>query len=386
MPRFPNLHPTVAKLGGSVFSALTQRIAALQGEVYPLHVGDTWMEPDPLALWSSADDGGPDRPHRYTDPHGNRALLAAIVDKVRARNGLEISGPENVLVTAGATGALCAAALATVEPGDEVLLLAPYWPLMPGIVRDAGGEPVEVPLIPGELDGDTVVARLSEKVSDRTAAIYVNTPSNPSGRILPPPVLEAIAEFSRKHGIWIWSDEVYEQYSYVADHLCIATLAPERTLTVFSFSKAYGLAGYRCGYIVGPAAPLAGIRKVGTHVWYSVPTPAQLAVTRLLAGGDGWVAKAHASYRDTGYEAADRLGLPRPEGGTFLFFDVSHLLDERGLMGFLEDCLDDNLVLGPGPSFGPSFRGWTRLCFTCSPPDVVLRGVDKLAKRIGAAT
>jgi aspartate/methionine/tyrosine aminotransferase len=383
MPRHPALHPTVAKLGGSVFSALTQRIAALEGEVYPLHVGDTWMEPDPQAVWASADDGGPDRPHRYTDPHGNGALVGAIVDKVRARNGLEISGPENVLVTTGATGALCASALATVSPGDDVLLLAPYWPLMPGIVLDAGGVPVEVPLIPGELDPDTVTAKLKEKVSRRTAAIYVNTPSNPSGRILHRPVLEAIAEFARAHDLWIWSDEVYEQYAYVADHLCIATLAPERTLTVFSFSKAYGLAGYRCGYIVGPTEAIAGVRKVGTHVWYSVPTPAQLVATRLLTGGDEWVNRAHESYRDTGYEAADRLGMPRPEGGTFLFFDVNHLLDERGLMGFLEDCLDDNLVLGPGPSFGPSYQTWTRLCFTCSPPDVVLRGVDKLATRIG---
>lgn len=386
MPQHPNLHPTVDMLGGSVFSALTHKISTLEGEIYPLHVGDTWMDPDPQALWATSGDGGPDLPHRYTDPHGNKGLVEAIVEKVRARNGLRISGPENVMVTPGATGALCASSLTTISPGDEVMLLAPYWPLMPGITRVAGGEPVEVPLLPGDLDPDTVVAKLEEKVTDRSAAIYVNTPSNPSGRILQPSVLEAIADFSRRHDLWIWSDEVYEQYSYVGDHLCVANLAPERTLSVFSFSKAYGLAGYRCGYVVGPEEAVSGFRKVGTQVWYSVPTPAQLAVTRLVTGGDDWVAKAHESYRDTGYEAADRLGLPRPEGGTFLFFDVNHLLDERGLMGFLEDCLDDNLVLGPGPSFGPSYQGWARLCFTCSPPDVVLRGVDKLAKRLGVGS
>jgi N-succinyldiaminopimelate aminotransferase len=383
MPRHPDLDPVVHQLGGSVFSALAPLIASLEGEVYPLHLGDTWMEPDPKLVWASLEDTGPDRSHRYADPHGVTVLLDALAEKVRARNGIRAEDRDNILVTAGATGALCAAAMTTLTPGEEVLLLAPYWPLIRGITINAGGTPVEVPLLPGPLGPDAVRAALEERVTDRTSAVYVNTPINPSGNLLGPEVLEAIAEFAREHDLWIWSDEVYEDYAYAGEHHSIATLAPGHTLTVFSFSKAYGLAGYRCGYLVGPRDVLVAARRVGACLWYSVPTPAQLVAVRALADGHRWVERARDSYQEAGDLAADRLRIPRSEGGTFLFFDVARLLDERGLVGFLEDCLDDNLILAPGASFGPSYETWVRLCFTCSPPDVVMRGVDKLAHRIG---
>jgi aspartate/methionine/tyrosine aminotransferase len=383
MPRYPNLDPACDQLGGSVFSALAPLISTLAGEVYPLHLGDTWMDPAPALVGAALEDAGGERPHRYSDPHGVPRLLDAIIEKVRERNRIEVEHRDNVLVTTGATGALCAAALATLSQGDDVLLLAPYWPLIRGIAINAGGTPVEVPLLPGELDPEEVRAALTRRLTRRTAAVYVNTPINPSGHVLARPVLEAVADFARTHDLWIWSDEVYEDYAYAGEHYSVAILAPERTLTVFSFSKAYGLAGYRCGYMVGPREALVAARKVGACLWYSVSTPSQLVAIRAISGGHRWVARARASYRDVGDRAADRLGLPRPEGGTFLFFDVSAQLDDRGLVGFLEDCLEDNLILAPGPSFGPSYGSWVRLCFTSDPPDVVMRGVDRLAARIG---
>ena len=196
-------------------------------------------------------------------------------------------------------------------------------------------------------------------------------------------LLEVVAEFARAHELWILSDEVYEDYAYSEAHHSIGKLAPDRTATAFSFSKAYGMAGYRCGYLVGPPKLVEGARRVATHLWYSTPTPSQQLALRALEVGSRWVERARAAYREAGERAAARLGLPPPGGSQFLFLDVAPWLDDRGLIGFLEDCLDDNLVLAPGTSFGPSYGSWVRLCFTCSPPDVVARGVEVLARRIG---
>ena len=383
MPRYPTTDPVIDQLAGSVFTALAPRIAALEGEVYPLHAGDTWLEPDPAFDWRAVQPDDSVRPHRYSNPHGIPALLRALVEKVRDHNRIPVNGIDDVLVTAGATGALHAAVRATISPGDEALLLAPYWPLIRGAVVLAGGVPVEVPLVGDSPDAGLVRSVLEKRRTSRTAAVYLNTPCNPTGWVFGRPVLEAIVAFARAHGLWIWSDEVYEDYVYSGNHLSIAELAPERTLTVFSFSKAYGVAGYRCGYRVGPREPLTAARRAAAYIWYSVPTPSQLAAVRALDAGDAWLARARESYRRAGEESAARLGVPVPQGGTFLFLDVEQFLDDRGLAGFLEDCLDDNLVLAPGTSFGPSFDTWVRLCFTCVEPDVVKRGVGRLARRLG---
>lgn len=384
MPRHPVLDGVADRLGGSVFSALAPRIAALEGEVYPLHIGDTWMDPDPELDWRTLDAGASPRPHLYCDPGGIAELRARLIDKVRSQNGIPVGGRENLVVTAGATGALAAAAAACVAEGEEVLLLAPYWPLIRGIVVAAGGTPVEVPVLTDpSLDGGSLHQALEDRCSDRTVGVYVSTPSNPTGRVLPAELLKTVAEFAGRHDLWILSDEVYEDYAYGASHLSIGSLAPERTATAFSFSKAYGMAGYRCGYLVGPASVVAGARRVATHMWYSTPTPSQQLALRALDVGSRWLERAREAYREAGERAATRLGLPTPGGSQFLFLDVEPWLDERGLLGFLEDCLDDNLVLAPGTSFGPSYGTWVRLCFTCSPPDVVARGVEVLARRLG---
>jgi N-succinyldiaminopimelate aminotransferase len=143
------------------------------------------------------------------------------------------------------------------------------------------------------------------------------------------------------------------------------------------------MAGNRCGYAVGPAAAMAEVLKVGTHTFYCAPTAAQLAALRLLEGrGDAWLAAARAEYRRLGEAAARRLGVDPPEGSTFLFLDVAPRLDDRGLGGFLEDCVERGLFLAPGPSFGP-YPTSVRLCFTAAPPVVVERGVEVLASLLG---
>jgi N-succinyldiaminopimelate aminotransferase len=154
-------------------------------------------------------------------------------------------------------------------------------------------------------------------------------------------------------------------------------LAPERTIAVHSFSKAYGMAGNRCGWLVAPEAVLTATQKLGTHTYYSTSTAGQHAAIRALRDGDTWLRDAASRYRAAGERAAELLGVDAPEGGTFLFLDVGPALDERGLLGFLEACADRGVFLAPGPSFGP-YESWVRLCFTAVDPERTERGVRAL--------
>jgi N-succinyldiaminopimelate aminotransferase len=384
MPRPPGRSPAAAALRGSPYSTLLAKMATHPGEVYPLHVGDTWK---------LAPEGG--RPeelgrgipgiNRYTDVWGLPELRDALAARTAARTGARVSR-ENILVTGGATAGLMAAVGALVSPGEEVLLLAPRWPLIEGHVRLAGATPVEVPLVfdrhSGDLSPEAAVEAVETRATEKTVALYMNTPNNPSGRLIPRASLAALAAWARRRDLWIFADEVYEDYAYAGPHAYAFPFAPERTVAAHSLSKAYGLAGARLGWLVGPEAALSQIVKFGAHTIYCAPTASQHAALRILAGaGDAWVAEARVEYAATGAEAARRLGVPSPEGGTFLFLDVADALDERGLMGLLEDVAGEGLFLAPGPSFGP-YPTHVRLCYTAVPPDVALCGVDILAKRL----
>jgi aspartate/methionine/tyrosine aminotransferase len=210
----------------------------------------------------------------------------------------------------------------------------------------------------------------------------VSTPSNPTGRVIPPDWLEALADFARREDLWLISDEVYEDYLYGGEHVSVARFAPERSLTAFSFSKAYGMAEIRTGYLVGPGEALAHAEKIATHTFYSTPTAGQIAGLRALRDGGPWIERARLLYRGVAVETAAPLGLPPPQGSTFHFIDVSRHLDERGIAGFLEDCLDDGVALAPGSSCGEAYGEWLRPCSTAAPPEQVTTAVNKLAKRL----
>jgi len=379
MPRFPRSASHLAGIPPSVYSGLAHRLERYSGETYPLHVGDTWMEPPAGCRMEDLRVADFPGMHRYAPVHGLPALLDAIVERERAKTGLALER-DHVLVAAGATGGLGAVAGALLEPGDEVLILAPYWPLIEGIVRSFHGTPVAVPVDFDAASAADLVGRLEARHSARTAALYFSTPNNPSGRVLPRKWVEAMVEWARSRDLWILSDEVYEPFIFAGEHTRALPLAPERTFLAQTFSKCYGMAGNRCGYMVGPAAVMAELRKVATHTFYSTPTAAQLAAVRALAGpGDAWAAAACASYAATGRAAAERLGVPAPQGSTFLFFDVAAHLDARGLGPLLEACVDRGLLIAPGPSFGP-FPTHVRLCYTAVEPARALRGVEVLAQ------
>lgn len=382
MPRHPDFAPSVTAIGSSVFSSLAHRLRDFDGETYPLHVGDTWMEPAEGCRMEDLTVAEHPGMHRYAPPHGLPALVDAVAERTERRTGTPTSGDE-VLLAAGATGALGAVAGAVLAPGDEALILAPHWPLISGIVRSFHATPVPVPFYGLASSAADAVERVAAHATPRTTALYLNTPNNPTGHVLPREQVEALVRWAAEHDLWVLSDEVYEDYVYEGEHTYCRPLAPERTLSAYSFSKGYGMAGNRCGYAVGPADAMRQVRKVSTHTFYCAPHASQLAALRCLEGrGDEWVATARAEYRRLGHAAADRLGVPRPAGSTFLFLDVAEHLDGRGLMGFLEDCVDRGLFLAPGPSFGP-YPTSVRLCFTSTTPERVERGVEVLAALLG---
>jgi len=382
MPRHPEVAPTVAAMPGDVYSSFAGRITSYRGEIYPLHLGDTWLDPAPgcrLEDLRLAENQGM---YRYPAAQGLPVLLEAIVERERAKTGVSI-GPENLLVGAGATGALSAVVGALVQPGDEVLLLAPYWPLFAGTVRIFHGVPVAVPFF-GEVDSkEAAVAAVAARLSPRTAVLYINTPNNPTGRVIPRPWMEALVEWAAAHGLWVITDEVYDHYVFRGEHVYGLQLLPERTFVAQSFSKAYGMAGNRCGYVIGPRSVMPELKKISVNNFYSAPNGAQLAARRVLGPvGDAWVETARRSYRVTGDRIAERLGVAPPESSMFLFIDVADWLDGRGLQGFLEDCADRGLLLAPGPSFGP-YPTHVRLCYTATSPEIVERGVEVFASMIG---
>jgi N-succinyldiaminopimelate aminotransferase len=359
--------------------------------VYPLHVGDTWR--DPFVGARSEDIQSADHPrlHAYTDTRGLPELIEAVREKLVAHNGLTHNADE-ILITAGATGGLSAVTGAVLSPGDEMLILAPFWPLIRGIAQSFRANPVEVPFFDRVASAEEAVRAVEARITSKSRVLYVSTPSNPTGRILPRKWLAALADLARRHDLWIFSDEVYEDYYYGmgadiggdADrHESIAQFAPERTVSVYSFSKSYAMAGQRVGYLAGPAPLIENARKIGTHIYYHPPVVGQRTALAAIKEGEEWIKAAHAQDRDVGREVAAILGERQPQGGTFLFLDVRDRLDERGLSGVLEDCFEAGVLVAPGPSCGVDYGEWIRLSYTAAPEPDVVEAARRLARVLG---
>ena len=367
---------------GAVYSPFADQIADSDGPIYPLHVGDTWR--DPFVGARSEDIASADHPrlHAYGNTRGLPELVERIREKLRERNDLE-HPPEEILVTAGATGGLATLAGATLSPGDEMLILAPFWPLIRGIAQSFRATPVEVPFYDRVSTMQEAVAAVESKITSRSRVLYVSTPSNPTGRVIPGEWLEALADLARRHDLWIFADEVYEDYVYEGEHVSMARFAPERTVSVYSVSKSYAMAGQRVGYLAGPESIISEARKIGTHIYYHAPVIGQRTALAAIEGGAAWIESAREEYRKTGAQVAGLLGLPAPDGGTFLFLDVKDRLDDRGLHGLLEDCFAQGVLVAPGQSCGEAYGDWIRLSYTAAPPDDVLEAARRLAKVLG---
>jgi aspartate/methionine/tyrosine aminotransferase len=292
--------------------------------------------------------------------------------------------PSHMLVGAGATHALFCAARAVLEPGDEVVVLAPYWPLSVGVFQSAGARVVEAPLqAPPNVSGlwptpEAVTEALTRALSPRSKAVYLISPNNPDGSVWSREALMALAHLAERHDLWVFSDEVYADYIYEGDHHSFGCLPgmEDRTFTLYSFSKSHGLAGARVGLLLGPREAMAGAKKVATHTVFNVPVVAQRAALEATLHGHAWMGHAHDAYRQARQIAMAsmvRAGISHVpcRGGTYLFLDLSPVASRTTARGVLEHCIDHGVLLAPGEAFGEAFHGWARLCFTAVGPETL---------------
>ena len=386
MPRHPHASRSAGGLSDKVFSKLAL-MARQRGGVAPLHVGDTWLEPMESARAEAQLTHAYPRLHNYSPVQGEPALIDAIVRHLEQRAGVT-RAPECVQVMSGATPGLGVVVDALVEPGEEVIIPAPFWPLIRGTLQRRGAVPVEVPFFTRLQESDfDPEAALEAAVTPRTVALYVNTPHNPTGAVLGERELSAIARVAARHDLWVLSDEVYEDL-WLGDAPHPSPWARpdliDRSIVVHSLSKAYGLAGSRVGFAHGPAAAMEIIRGVQTFSTYCAARPLQLGAARALDQGQAWLAHARELYREASKRTADALGIAPPAGGTFVFVDVRpHRREGEDTLAFLTRCLEAGVLLTPGSACGRDYEGWVRVCFTSVPPDALDDALSRLRPLFG---
>lgn len=311
----------------------------------------------------------------YTSVPGTTALRRAIAERVALRTGVP-AGPENVLVTTGGQGALFAAMMASLDPGDACIVLDPYYASFCVTVRAASGEPIVVATRPQ--DGfQPDPAAIEAALTPRTRAILINTPNNPSGAVYDPSRLRAIAELCVRRDLWLISDELYDSQVHDGEHLSPRALPgmAGRTFTVGSMSKGYAMTGARVGWVVAPAEAIARLADLALATTYGLPGFIQDAALHALtncAAEEAEVAARYRRRRDIALAALGNgrvLGVVPPQGGMYVMLDVRG----TGLdgIGFAARLLDDEAIaVMPGESFGAAAAGHIRIAMTV--PDQAL--------------
>ena len=342
--------------------------------------------PCPELLKDAAAKAIRDDVNQYAITWGAKRLRDALARKYAAWYGLTVDPETEVTITCGATEAMAAALLALVDAGDEVIVFEPYYENYGPDAILCGAAPVFVPLAPDcPLDLD----RLAAAFSPRTRAIVVNTPNNPTGRVLSRAELEGIAALCERHGAYAVTDEIYEHILYDGAHLPLATLPGmrERTVTVSGASKTFSITGWRIGTIVAPAPLTAAIRKVHDFLTVGAPAPLQEAVAAGLDGlARSYYDELAASYRrrrDLLVAALRATGFrcTPPEGAYYVLADYSALSGEDDVAFARRLVVEHGVASVPGSSFfarpDPS-RQLVRFAF-CKTDDVLEEAARRLA-------
>ncbi|RDI96350.1 pyridoxal phosphate-dependent aminotransferase [Meiothermus sp. QL-1] len=293
---------------------------------------------------------------KYAPPAGIPELREAISAKFKRENGLDIP-PEATVVTVGGKQALFNLFQAILNPGDEVIVIGPYWVSYPEMVRFAEGVPVEVRTGP-ESGFIPDPAEIEHRITARTKAIVVNSPGNPTGAVYPKEVLVAIAELANKYDLYIVSDEIYEHLIYEGEHFSPGLVAPERTITVNGAAKAFAMTGWRIGYAGGPREVIQGIIDVSSQSTTSPDTIAQWAMVEALNNveeAQKFIQMAREAYRarrEIIVEGLNALGLPTPRvsGAFYVLSDVSRIHPDEGqaALRLLEEA---RVAVVPGTDF-----------------------------------
>lgn len=329
---------------------------------------------------------------KYTATGGIPELKSAIVEKFKRENRLAFA-PEQVIVSVGGKHALFNCFQALLSPGDEVVIFAPYWVSYPDMVRLADGEPVIIET--SAADRWTPDPKeLRRALSSRTRAVIFNSPSNPTGSVMPRKALEGLAEVLRHHDCLLISDDIYERLRYVNEPFVnVANLGPDlaaRTLVVNGLSKAYSMTGWRLGYAAGPKELIAGMQTVQDQSTSNAASFIQKAAIAALSGPDEPVqkmVKAFHARRDRmvkGLNAIPGVSCLEPDGAFYCFPDVGQLIGKRyqgqpitGSVQLSEILIDDFLLAAvPGEPFGA--EGFLRLSFATS-DEKIDKGLGRLS-------
>ena len=325
--------------------------------------------------------------NQYAVTWGSAALRIAIAAKYRKWYDMDVDHDREVTVTCGATEAMASVFMALVDPGDEVIILEPFYENYGPDAILAGAAPVFVPLDGPNwtLDPD----RLKKAFTKRTKAIVLNTPHNPTGRVFTRAEMQMIADLCLRHDVWAITDEPYEHIRYAGDHHVMATFPGmrERTITISSLSKTFSCTGWRLGYAVAPPKQTAAIRKVHDFLTVGAPAPLQ------ASGAIGFAFDAdYFNHLALDYKARLNMLAPvlrevgfrfsTPEGAYYIFADFTAISDKDDV-AFAKWLVEEvGVATVPGSSFynrKKDGRQFVRFAF-CKKFETMKRAADRLAE------
>ena len=391
-----------ARIGGiaeSATLAVDAKAKALKAAGRPV-IGFGAGEPDfptPDYIVEAAVEACRDpRNHRYTPAGGLPELKQAIVDKTRRDSGYEVE-PANVLVTNGGKQAIYEAFATMLDPGDEVIVPAPYWTTYPESIRLAGGVPVEV-LADETQDYKVTVDQLEAARTEKTKVLLFNSPSNPTGAVYDRAETEAIGRWALAHDLWVMTDEIYEHLVY--DGLEAASLpvvVPELVDTcvvVNGVAKTYAMTGWRIGWVIGPKDVVKAATNLQSHATSNVSNVAQRAAIAALDGDLSAVEEMKTAFdrrRRTIVKMLNEIDgvvCPEPKGAFYAYPSVKGLLG-REIDGVtpttsaeLAELLLEKAEVAavPGEAFGSP--GYLRFSYALGDEDLV-EGISRIQKLLG---
>jgi aminotransferase len=384
VPRTPSRR--VAGLVQSPIRAMTRACLAVNGinlgqGVCQMPPPDAILDAAVLALRSGM------AANMYSKYEGVDELRRAIGAKLAKWNGLEVDPDREVVVTPGVSGAFAAGALALLEPGDEVILFEPYYGYHVNTLLLAGAVPRFVTMRPPDWRFDA--AALEAAVTDRTRAVLVNTPANPSGKVWSREDLSLVAKLAVARDLLVFTDEIYEYITFEGKHISPATLPGmrERTVTMCGLSKTFSITGWRLGYAVAPEPLARPLGLVNDLLCVCAPTPLQLAAAKAMVTlGDEYydgLAAKYRSKRDRTCDALRKGGLtPYDPAGAYYVLAGFEKLGIEGDQAAADELLRRTGVASvPGGAFtrGPEGRGLLRFCFALQ--DDIL---DEACRRLAA--
>jgi aspartate/methionine/tyrosine aminotransferase len=309
---------------------------------------------------------------RYNPPAGVPALRQAIAEDAGQRRGIDVR-PSQVVIGPGAKPALFFPTLALVHPGDEVIYPDPGFPTYAAMIGVAGGVPVPVPLSE-EDDFSFNLAIFDELISDRTRLIVLNSPSNPTGGVLPISALEHIADAALRHDAWVISDEIYARLVYdgpIAPSIASLPGMAERTVICDGFSKTYAMTGWRLGYGIMPEALAERVELLLTHSIGCTATFTQYAGLEALSGPQDQAEAVVAEYKErrdvliAGLNAIPNVRCRVPQGAFYAFPNVSAFgKTSKDVASFLLE--EAGVATLPGSDFGRYGEGYLRLSYADS--------------------